>query len=75
VLSAQPVRHVVVLGARAQSPGVSHVDHYKIPGLLPDLEDGLSDITELYLAQFKMLPPAGETPALLWTPYQKFSCR
>jgi hypothetical protein len=56
VLSTQPVQFIVVLGARAQSPGVSYVDHYKILGLLPDPESGLSDITELYLAQFKLLP-------------------
>ena len=33
------------------------MDHYKILGLLPDPEGGLSDITELYLAVFKLLPP------------------
>ena len=57
VLSAQPVQFIVVLGARAQSPGVSYVDHYKILGLLPEPEGGLSDITDLYLAVFKLLPP------------------
>jgi hypothetical protein len=56
VLSAQPVQFIVVLGASAQSPGTSYVDHYKILGLLPDPEGGLSDITELYLAVFKLLP-------------------
>ncbi len=57
VLSAQPVQFIVVLGTRAQNPGVSYVDHYKILGLLPDPEGGLSDITDLYLAKFKLLPP------------------
>lgn len=56
-LSAQPVEHIVVLGARAQNPGVSYVDHFRILGLLPEPEGGLSDITELYLAVFKLLPP------------------
>ena len=56
-LSAQPVRFIVVLGARAQNPGVSYVDHYRILGLLPEPVNGLSDITELYLAVFKLLPP------------------
>ena len=56
VLSAQPVQFIVVLGARAQNSGVSYVDHYKILGLLPDPEGGLSDITDLYLAKFKLLP-------------------
>ncbi len=56
-LSAQPVQHIVVFGARAQSPGVSYVDHFRILGLLPEPAGGLSDITELYLAVFKLLPP------------------
>jgi hypothetical protein len=55
-LSAEPVRYIVVLGARPQSPGVSYVDHYSILGLLPDPEGGLCDITELYLAKFHLLP-------------------
>ena len=55
-LSAEPVQFIVVLGARAQNPGVSYVDHYKILGLLPDPQGGLSDITELYLDAFKLLP-------------------
>ena len=55
-LSAQPVQFVVVLGASAQNPGVSYVDHYKILGLLPEPEGGLSDIADLYLAVFKLLP-------------------
>jgi hypothetical protein len=55
-LSAQPVQYIVVLGARPQSPGVSYVDHYSILGLLPDPEDGVCDITELYLAKFHLLP-------------------
>jgi hypothetical protein len=50
------VQLIVVLAARAQSPGVSYVDHFEILGLLPDLEGGLSDITELYLAKFHLLP-------------------
>ena len=56
VLSAQPVQFIVVLGAKAQNPGVSYVDHYKILGLLPDPVGGLSDITDLYLARFMLLP-------------------
>jgi len=35
---------------------VSYVDHYSILGLLPDPEDGLCDITGLYLAKFSLLP-------------------
>src|ERR1035438_8794544 len=55
-LSAQPVQYILVFGARPQSPGVSYVDHYTILGLLTDPEGGLSDITELYLAKFHLLP-------------------
>ena len=55
-LSAQPVQFVVVLGARPRNPGVRYVDHYRILGLLPEPEGGLSDITDLYLALFKLLP-------------------
>jgi hypothetical protein len=55
-LSAQPAQYIVVLGAKPQNPGVSYVDHYRILGLLPDPEGGLSDITELYLAKFHLLP-------------------
>jgi hypothetical protein len=32
------------------------MDHDQILGLLPDPEGGLSDITELYLAKFKLFP-------------------
>ena len=32
------------------------MDHYKILGLLPDPVGGLSDITDLYLAKFSLLP-------------------
>jgi hypothetical protein len=55
-LSAEPVPYIVVLGARPQGPGASYVDHYRILGLLPDPEDGLCDITGLYLAKFSLLP-------------------
>ena len=55
-LAAQPAQYIVVFGARPQSPGVSYVDHYTILGLLPAPEGGLSDITDLYLAKFHLLP-------------------
>ena len=56
VLSAQPVQHLVVLGARPRSPGTFYVDHFKILGLLPIPENSVCDITNLYLAAFKLLP-------------------
>jgi hypothetical protein len=55
-LSAQPAQYIVVLGAKPQNPGVSYVDHYRILGLLPDPEGGLSDITNLYVHKFSLLP-------------------
>jgi hypothetical protein len=55
-LSAQPVQHILVLGARPKGPGVSYVDHYTILGLLSNPEGGLCDITELFLAKFHLLP-------------------
>jgi hypothetical protein len=55
-LSAQPVQYIAVLGARPQSPGVTYVDHYSLLGLLPAPEDSLSDITDIYLAKFSLLP-------------------
>jgi hypothetical protein len=55
-LSAQPAQYIVVLGAKPQNPGASYVDHYRILGLLPDPEGGLSDITDLYLDTFSLLP-------------------
>ena len=57
VLSAQPIQHIVVLGARPQSPGTSYVDAYSILGLLPAPVGGVCDITGLYLAKFKLLHP------------------
>ena len=57
-LSAQPAQYIVVLGAKPRSPGVSYVDHYRILGLVPDPEGGLSDITDLFRDTFTCCPPA-----------------
>ena len=62
VLWAQPIKHLVILGARPQSPGTSYVDTYCIPGQLPAPAGGGCDITGLYLAKFKLLPPNKRIP-------------
>ena len=57
-LSGKPVQHVLVFGARPQSPGVRYVDHYPLLGVLPEAEGELVDITALYAARHG-LPPVG----------------
>ena len=58
-LSGAPGQHVLVFGARPQSPGVRYVDHYPFLGVLPEEADGEVDITALYVAKFGV-PPAGK---------------
>jgi hypothetical protein len=55
-LSARPAHDIVVLGTRPRSAGVSFVDHFVILGLLPEPAQGLSDITDLVLARFPVIP-------------------
>ena len=55
-VSGTPVQYVLVFGARPQSPGVSYVCDYTLLGVLPDPEDGLSDITGLFVAKYGPLP-------------------
>ena len=55
-LSAQPAQHIVVLGAKPCSAGVTYEDHFTILGLLPDPDHGVSNISELYLAKFPVVP-------------------
>jgi hypothetical protein len=56
-LSAPPVQHVVVFGARPQNPGRRYVDHFALLGLLPEPQGNLVEIAGLYLARFKLLRP------------------
>ena len=51
-LSGVPVQHMVVYGAAPVRTGVRRVQHCPLLGLLPPAKDGLSDITELYVARF-----------------------
>jgi hypothetical protein len=57
-LAARPVGHVLVLGSRPCSAGISVRSTYSIIGLLPGLVRGWGDITELYVKRFGV-PPAG----------------
>jgi hypothetical protein len=51
-VSSPPAQYTVVCGAAPCSAGRSSTQHYKILGFLPDPVDGLSDITDLYVAKF-----------------------
>jgi hypothetical protein len=55
-VAAQPAQYIVVLGAKPCSAGVTYEDHFTILGLLPDPDQGLGDISELYLAKFPVVP-------------------
>ena len=57
-LAARPVEHILVLGSRPCSAGISVRSTYSIIGLLPAPARGWSDITELYVKRFGV-PPAG----------------
>jgi hypothetical protein len=58
-LSRKPGQSVLVFGVRPQGPGVTYVDHYTLLGVLPDEDDQVVDITELYVCKFGV-PPAGK---------------
>jgi len=58
-LSGAPGQHVLVFGARPQSPGVRYVDHYPFLGVLPEEAGAEVDITALYVARFGV-PPFGK---------------
>ena len=56
-LDHPPAAHIVVLGSRPCSAGISVRSSYSIIGLLPAPKRGLSDITALYVARFGEPPP------------------
>jgi hypothetical protein len=56
-VSGPPTRFTIVSGSRPCSAGITFVDHFTILGLLSDPEQGLSDITALYVAKWSILPP------------------
>jgi hypothetical protein len=53
-----PAEYTVVLGAAPCSAGKYFVRHFTILGLLPEPDDGVSEITELYVARYGV-PQAG----------------
>ena len=55
-VSAEPAQHIVVLGTKPRSAGVTFVDHFTILGLLPAREQGMSDISDMFLARFPVVP-------------------
>jgi hypothetical protein len=55
-VSGTLAQYTVVFGSKPCSAGITYMDHFTILGLLPDPEQGLSDITELYLAKWPVLP-------------------
>src|ERR1035441_10211884 len=53
-----PAQYTLVQGAAPVSTGIRCVQHFPFLGLLPPPSDGLSDITELYVARYGV-PRAG----------------
>jgi hypothetical protein len=56
-VSGKPAQYTIVLGTKPRSAGTTYVDHFTILGLLPDPDQGMSDITDLYLAKYPVLHP------------------
>jgi len=55
-VSGTPVQYTVVCAAAPCSPGRSFVVHFNIIGFLPDPEDGVSNIADLYVARYGPIP-------------------
>src|ERR1035437_8013937 len=51
-VTAKLPQHLVVLGTKPRSAGVSYVDHFAILGVLPEAVQGLCDITDLFVAKY-----------------------
>jgi hypothetical protein len=51
-----PTGLIIVSGSRPHSPGTTFVDHFTILGILPDPDQGLSDVSGLYLAKWPGMP-------------------
>jgi hypothetical protein len=52
-VTAKPAGYIVVLATKPRGAGVSYVDHYAILGVLPDPDQGVSDITDLFVAKYR----------------------
>ena len=55
-VSRVPTRFTIVSGSRPRTPGTTLVDHFTILGVLPDPEQGISDVSDLYLAKWPVVP-------------------
>jgi hypothetical protein len=55
-VSGKPAQYTVVYGSKPLSAGTTYVDHFTILGLLAEPARGVSDITDLYLAKYALLP-------------------
>jgi hypothetical protein len=52
-VTAKPAQYVVILATKPRGAGVSYVDHFSILGVLPDPTNGMSDITDLFIARYR----------------------
>jgi hypothetical protein len=57
-VTAKLPQHLVILGTKPRSAGVSYVDHFAILGVVPEPVEGLCDITDLFVAKYGQ-PRAG----------------
>ena len=55
-VSGTPTRFTIVSASRPRSAGTTFVDHFTILGVLPDPEQGMSNITDLYLGKWPLVP-------------------
>ncbi len=55
-VSGPPTRFTIVSASRPRSAGTTFVDHFTILGVLPDPEQGMSNVTDLYLAKYPLVP-------------------
>jgi hypothetical protein len=55
-VSAEPAQSIVVSGSKPRSAGTTFVDHFTILGLLAEPSRGVSEITDIYLAKYPVLP-------------------
>jgi hypothetical protein len=55
-VSRTPAADIVVFASKPHSAGTTYVDHFTILDLLPDPDRGWSNVSELYLAKYPVLP-------------------
>jgi len=54
-VSSEPAQSIVVYGSKPRSAGTTFVDHFTILGLLAEPNQGVSEITDIYLAKYPVL--------------------